>query len=187
VIITKDSDLLYALTLSLEYFRIPSAGSIPAIITYSQVWNSLPEEIKNSGLSLYDYKCYYDSLGSGHNDMSRTKKPRKDTNTIILEILRGIFDNVEDRELFESQLRTFRIQDFPNFDEAQVRLADALTKSGEIRGYREFKIFCDRNRINTDYETPGRYISERYYSDLISNLDRSLYESSRERKRRLSL
>lgn len=179
VVITKDSDLLYSLTPRLDYFRIPSAGSTPEIITYSQVWDSLSDEIKDCGLSLYDYKCYSDSLGSGHNDMIRTKKIRTNTDKIILEILQGNYENVENRELFETQLKTFRVQEFPNFDEAQARLVDAFTKLGGIGTYAEFKKFCDNYKINTDYDTAGRYISERYYSDLIEELDRSLYEDCR--------
>lgn len=181
VIITKDSDLLYSLTPRLDYFRIPSAGSAPEIITYSQVWNSLSDGIKGCGLSLYDYKCYSDSLGSGHNDMVRTKKPKTNTDQIILEILQGNYENVENRVLFETQLNTFKVQEFPNFDEAQSRLIDAFTKLGGISSYSKFKEFCDSYRINTDYNTAGRYISENYYNSLIEDLDRSLYENCGER------
>ena len=176
VVITKDSDLLYTLTPRLDYFKIPSGGSVPQIIKYSQVWYSLPEEIRDSGLSLYDYKCYSDSLGSGHNDMTRTKKLRSNTDKTILQILSGDYSNVEDRDTFERQLGTFKIQDFPNFDEAQFKLGEAFMRTGRILGYPEFKKFCDSYRLNTDYETPGRYISERYYSEVTNNLDRKLYE-----------
>lgn len=182
IVITKDSDLLYSLTPRLDYFKIPTAGSTPEIITYSQVWDNLSDEIKDSGLSLYDYKCYFDSLGSGHNDMIRTKKIKENTDRVILEILRGNYERVENRELFETQLRTFKIQEFPNFDEAQARLINAFTKSGSIGTYSDFKKFCDNYRINTDYQMAGRYISERYYSDLTEDLDRNLYEDCRKRR-----
>lgn len=178
VVITKDSDLLYSLTPRLDYFKIPSGGSIPQIINYSQVWYSVPEKIRESGLSLYDYKSYVDSLGSGHNDMTRTKKFRGNTDKIILQILSGDYSGVENKELFETQLKTFRIQDFPNFDEAQAKLIEAFTKSGKIKDYEEFKLFCDSYKLNTDYETPGKYISERYYNEIINNLDKNLYETN---------
>jgi hypothetical protein len=182
VIITKDSDLLYTITPRLDYFKIPSSRSVPQVITYNQMWNSLTPGIKESGLSLYEYKCYSDSLGSGHNDMTRTKKLKSDNDQTILEILDGNYENVEDRDLFETQLKTFKIEDFPNFDEAQARLIDSFMKSGELRDYSEFKVFCEKSGINSDYAENGKYIPERYYNDFEHNLDGSLYEDYRSRR-----
>lgn len=182
VVISKDSDLLYSLTPRLDYFKIPTAGSLPEVISYSQVWDSLTDEIKNSGISLYDYKCYSDSLGAGHNDLSKTKKLRANVNKTILEVLNGDYSNVENKDLFEQQLRTFRIQDFPNFEEAREKLIYAFVKSGRIGSFREFKAFCDRYKINSDTVFPGSSISKQYYNNIINNLDTDLYEDFCKRK-----
>ena len=73
VIITKDSDLQYAISPQMDYFRIPTGGSEPQIITYNEMYAQIPDRLKGK-VSLYQYKSFMDSLGEGHNDMRKTKK-----------------------------------------------------------------------------------------------------------------
>lgn len=167
VIITKDSDLTYSLTPKMDYFRIPTGGSKPQIITYEEMYNTIPEEIKSRGVNLYYYKAYLDSLGEGHNDMLKTKKDYLDPTNVILQILNGDYSGLEDYEVFCKQFDTFRVETFPNFQEVQRIIANDLDKIGKIGTLEEFKDFCE------EYDITG--ISDRYFSEFINRFDTSLY------------
>ena len=65
IIITKDSDLQYSLSPTMDYFRIPTGGSEPEIITYDQMYEKIPHSLRGR-ISLYQYKSFLDSLGEGH-------------------------------------------------------------------------------------------------------------------------
>ena len=167
VIITKDSDLTYSLTPKMDYFRIPTGGSLPQIITYNEMYDKIPDEIKNRGVNLYYYKAYLDSLGEGHNDMRKTKKDYLDPTNVILQILDGDYSGLADYEVFLKQFDTFRVENFPKFDEVQRIIANDLNKVGKLGSLSEFKDFCNA------YEFTG--ISDRYYSEFINRFDSELY------------
>lgn len=175
IIISKDSDLQYALTPKLDYFKIPTAKSTPETITYSYMMSTVPREILDKGLGLYEYKSYVDSLGGGHNDMLRSKKPRINTNRAILKILEGEGKSViEDEELFNRQLKTFSIQDFPNYDEAKDKLMSAFLSDGKIQPYPEFRTFSDVMGINTNKS----FISKNYYEEFTGRFDKKLFNEN---------
>ena len=167
VIITKDSDLTYSLTPKMDYFKIPTGGSAPQIITYSEMYNKIPEEIKARGINLYYYKAYLDSLGEGHNDMLKTKKDYLDPTNVILQILDGDYSGLSEPEIFIKQFDTFRVENFPNFNQVKQIIANDLDKIGKLGTLDEFKEFCN------SYDITG--ISDRYFSEFINRFDKDLY------------
>lgn len=168
ILITKDSDLLYSLTPKLDYFKIPTGGSEPKIITYHDMYQELPKELEGR-ISLYQYKSILDSLGEGHNDMRSTKVPGSNGIEAVLRIVNGDYSLVEDRLTFEKQLETFNIGRFPRFNEAKGAILDQLDNIGELCSVTEFKSFCDRLKMT---------ISDSYFSQFINRFDPKLYRSN---------
>lgn len=168
VIVTKDSDLQYALSPMMDYFRIPTGGSDPVIITYDEMYNTIPKSLRDRGISLYQYKAYSDSLGFGHNAMTSTRKSGcTDSEEIINKILDGDYSMVEDIETFEKQMTTFDISKFPRLEEAKKIVAEEFSTVGKIGSLNDFHDICNK------YNITG--VSDRYYSDFSNRFDPKLF------------
>lgn len=171
VIITKDSDLQYALSPMMDYFKIPTGGSEPQIITYDEMYAQIPDSIKGK-VSLYEYKALLDSIGEGHNDMTKTKVDRANVIETIEKILREDYSNIENLEVFSRQYNSFKIEKFPKLQEAQRLIQEQLDKVGKLGGLDEFKNFC------TSYGISG--ISDRYFTEFINRFDTKLFSDGRD-------
>lgn len=167
VIITKDSDLQYSINPRVDYFRLPTAGSQPEIIDYEQMYLSIPEVLRNLGMSLYDYKAHLDSLGLGHNMLQRTKHSSEDPTITIQKILSGDYSSLDNPELFKLQLSTFDISKFPGLQEIIYKLTNDIYKIGRLGGVEEFRQFCESHSISG--------ISDKYYEGFISKFDQKLF------------
>lgn len=167
VIITKDSDLQYSINPKVDYFRLPTAGSQPEIITYDQMYYRIPEKLRDLGVSLYDYKSYYESFGLGHNDMRVTKISGEDPDTIIEKIISGDYSGLSDPDLFKLQFSTFDIFKFPGYPEIRKKLTEDIYTIGRLGGLDEFHNFCVAHGITG--------ITDKYYSSFISRFDQKLF------------
>ena len=167
VIITKDSDLTYSLTPQMQYFKIPTGGSDPKIITYEDMYATIPEELKAKGISLYMYKAFLDSLGYGHNDMSSTRKSGISPTEAILKILQGDYSDVENVEAFKTQMKSFDLGGFPRLQEAKDLISTKLGTVGRLGTLDDFHKFCDK------YKVSG--ITDKYYSEFIAGFDQKLF------------
>lgn len=167
VIITKDSDLQYSINPKVDYFRLPTRGSVPEIITYNQMYLSIPEVLRNKGISLYMYKAMYDSLGMGHNDLRKTKRSDVNVDQCIENIMDGDYSGCSDPDLFKLQLSTFDIGKFPGFEELKGKLTKDIFEIGRLGSVEEFRLFCKSHGITQ--------ISDRYYSAFISRFDQRLF------------
>lgn len=166
VIITKDSDLTYSLTPKMDYFRIPTGGSKPEVITYDEMYSNIPSELKGK-ISLYQYKAFLDSLGEGHNDMTKTRKNNINVTEAILRILNEDYSDIKDYDTFMKQYNSFSIENFPNLQQAQRIITNEIDRVGRLGTLEEFHKFCN------DYEITG--ISDRYFSEFISRFDPKLF------------
>lgn len=166
VIITKDSDQLYSLSPKLSYFKIPTAKSEPKIITYDEMYSTIPDFLKGK-ISLYNYHAYRESLGDSHNDMRATKKPYADIDETIYKVLQGDLSDVEDVEQFKRNLSTFDIGSFPRFEEARRQVLEILPTAGKLGSLQDFHKFCDKNEVTG--------ISDRYFTEFISRFDPKLF------------
>lgn len=171
VVITKDSDIQYSITPKMDYFKIPTGGSAPQVITYDEMWNSLPPEVQClPGMSLYEYHAIWESIGQGHNDMVSCKKPYADPVETIIQCFQGDFRNLDDCELYLKHKSTFDLGSFPRFHEAVDLLRTKLGSIGTLGTVEEFRNFCANAEISG--------ISDRYYSNFISRLNPELYRNA---------
>ena len=167
VIITKDSDLQYSINPKVDYFRLPTGGSKPEIITYTQMYYSMPPEVISRGVSLYHYKSVHDSLGLGHNMLQKTKKPRVSPEEAIIKILDGDYSVCDAPGLFNLQLSTFDISKFEGLQEIKEKLTKDIFTIGRLGSLSEFHDFSKRYGISG--------ISDYYYNTFISRFDQKLF------------
>lgn len=166
VIITKDTDQYYSLSPELDLFRIPTGKSEPKVVTYEEMYNTIPDFLKGR-ISLYDYHAYMESLGNSHNDMRPTKAPGIDINEAIAKLLDGDTSVLSDVEQFKLNMSTFNIGAFPRFEEARRLVTEILPTAGKLGNLREFHDFCDK------YSITG--ISDKYFTEFISRFDTKLF------------
>ena len=166
IIITKDSDLQYSLSPTMDYFRIPTGGSEPEIITYDQMYEKIPHSLRGR-VSLYQYKSFLDSLGEGHNDMRRSKIQGVDPVVAIEHILGGDYSDLEDYDLFVKQYSTFSVEKFPRLEEAKHIISEQLGSLGRLGSFEEFDSFCDKFGLKEDQY----FKKEKFFSQFINRFD----------------
>lgn len=166
IIITKDTDLQYSLSPKMDYFKIPTGKSTPKIITYDEMVKVIPQSISAQGVSLYDYKAYLDSLGTGHNDMKPTVLTKKPVDDIILNILRGDYSDVN-KDQFLAQFNSFDLHKFPRLDQAFKIINEDYKTCGHLGDLDQFHEFCNKYDIHS--------ISDRYYTELIQGFNPMLF------------
>lgn len=168
LIITSDSDLEYSLGPHTDLFHPRHGAVAERIVTYEEMCDKIPEGVKERGVPLYMYKALLDTLGGGHNDLRPTKRPKTNTDKVVLEVLDGNFDNVMDRELFDLEMKTFDLSNFQEaVDEVRNDIKTLFPQRGRLGGLDEFRDFCIKHKIYR--------ISDRYYSDFISEFNQKLF------------
>lgn len=168
VIVTKDSDLMWSLCPGCDQFLLPTKGSMPTIVSYSEMYYKIPEVLRNNGLGLYMYHAYCDSLGiTGHNDNLRTIKSGRDGTQAILKIMNGDYSDVEKIDAFKAQMNSFDLSKFPDVDRVNDMIFNDFGRVGRIGTLDEFKEFCVK------YGVKG--ISDSYYTGLSEHFDTKLF------------
>lgn len=168
VMVTKDSDCMFCTSPAVDYFRLPVGGSKPEIKTYDEIYvTSVPQELRDKGLSLYEYKSLWDSLDGGHNDMRRTRIQRTNLTKVISGILDGDYSGVKDIDLFKRQHQTFILDSFPMISQAVSEIIQKLPIIGHLGSLSEFHDFCD------SYGVSG--ISDSYYTSFIGRFSQKLF------------
>lgn len=167
IFVTKDSDLLSCTTPMMDYFKIPTKGSEPKILTYREIYEQTMPPALRGKISLYAYRSFVEALGDGHNGMRRTRKDRVDQVETILKIMDGDYSNLSDPELFKLQFSSFDVTKFPEFEETKRLITDLFGTAGKLGSLAEFHEFCDKYKITG--------ISDKYFTDFISTFDSKLY------------
>ena len=171
IIVTKDTDLTYSLTpsnLGTSFFSLPTKGSEPKIITYEEMYNTIPQVLRDRNIGLYWYHAYCDSLGiAGHNDNLKTIKSGRDGVQAILNIMNGNFEDVENIDAFKAQMNSFDLSNFPDLDKVQQMISNDFNTAGHIGSVKEFREFCQKNNITG--------ISDTYYMGMIGRFDSKLF------------
>lgn len=151
VIISRDSDWKYRVSPNLDY-----AHDKGGITTYQEMYDSMPKELRDYGLSLYQYKSLIDSLFGSHNDMRRTvKEDIKDcpeTYLRALDLDETLFATTEDFERFKLQTRSFDVDNFPECDKAKAMLF-YMNKNGRVATKGQFSNFRIFNQFYVKDET----------------------------------
>lgn len=168
VIVTKDTDLTWSLMPDVDFFRLPTNGSDPEIVTYNDMISLIPQELRDRGMGLYWYHAYCDSLGiTGHNDNLKTIKRGRDGTKAILNIMDGNYEDIENLDAFIAQMKSFNLPTFPNIDKVNKMIEVDFHTKGHLGTVEEFRDFCQRTKVDG--------IRDGYYSDFIGRLDQRLY------------
>lgn len=167
IIVTKDTDLTFSVTPACPFFSLPTKGQEPKVITYDEMYATIPDSLKAKGLSLYQYNAYLNSLGKSHNDMSRSLKPGIDTTTAILHIMDGDYSDLDNVDLFLAQMKSYDLSCYPHLREVQQAIAMDFGTKGKLANLDEFHDFCMKNKVSG--------ISDRYFSDFTNSFDPRLF------------
>lgn len=168
VIVTKDTDLTWSLMPDVDFFKLPTNGSKPEVITYNDMIVQVPQVLRDKGMGLYWYHAYCDSLGiTGHNDNLKTIKRGRDGTQAILNIMDGNYDDVANVDAFIAQMKSFNLPSFPNIGEVNEMIKVDFKTRGHLGTIDEFRDFCQRTNVDG--------IRDAYYSDFIGRLDQKLY------------
>ena len=170
VIVTKDTDLTYSLSPGCHFFKLPTYGSEPKIVTYEDMVQQIPAGLRSRGLGLYEYGAMLNSSGFlGHNDLVVTKKKGANMEKTLEGILDGDYSGLKDPELYRLQYSTYNIPAFPSYPAVLEDVHHFLT-SGSSGSTFEF------DRVCREYEVEG--ISKEYYLSLISRFDEKYFSDN---------
>ena len=171
IIVTKDTDLQYSLCPSCDFFSLPTHGSNPRIITYKEMYETIPQSLRDRGVSLYQYNAMMNAAGFfGHNDLTPTKKRRVKSEETLLKILDEDYSNLRDPELYKLQYETYDLSKFPGVENVQ-RDIEAFISSGTYGSLDNFHEVCKTYSITE--------ISDIFYLGILSRLDEKYYGNDR--------
>lgn len=165
-VVSRDSDWSYFARPNIDY--ITPAGKV---ITYEDMLNSHPHFNPELGITLYDYKSIYDSLYGSHNDLQRTLVPDADLpkdslGGIIESIIKtGDSEYIVNKELFNAQLQSFKLTDYPDYEKV-IQSLWYLDKGGTIMSDDQFVQHSIEHAFG---------VSLSYYRNFKKNLDNTLY------------
>jgi len=169
IIVTKDTDLRYSLCPTCDFFSLPTYGSSPKIVTYREMYETIPEELRNRGVSLYQYNAMMNAAGFfGHNDLVVTKKRGAKSEKTLLGILDDNYEGISKPELYKLQYDTYDLSKFPNIDQVMKDISEFCC-TGTYGTLDNFHEICKNYNI-TD-------ISDIYYLGILSRLDEKYYSS----------
>ena len=170
VIFTKDSDLSYSLSPVCVQFKLPSKGGEPEIVDYNQMIETVPEELRNKGLSLYNYYSILSALGIGHNFTKKVlKNKRANITEVITHIMNNDYSDIDDVDCFNAQLSSFFLDKLPKVDQV-YKIVDSFMSIGSIGDATTFRNFCNTYRVNQ--------ITDDYYRQFTERLNPSLYQGA---------
>lgn len=131
-------------------------------ITYENVWDELGDKVKNLGISLFDVKCYLDSLYNSHNNLKSTTKCRwKDFSKVVSNILNGDYSLIDDMETFEKNMKSFNIASYPGVDDVKSIIRTMIDRSP-----------LDNETLISNFDSlkkDGLRITKRYYEENTLN------------------
>lgn len=170
IIVTKDSDLQYSTCPNCVWMSPPSGGATdPKIIKYEEMYYNIPEALRQRGISLYMYNAYMNAAGFiGHNDMGISKKTHTDPVETILKVMDGDFSDIDNPEMFKTQLKSYDLSLFPGINIVKSDV-DKFMTTGHFGTLSDFHDFCEMNKITS--------ISDRYYTNMISRFDQKLFSN----------
>ena len=163
-IVSRDGDWSFSTSPKVDFLKLPVSNSKFEVITYEDMIKSLSGPLP-SGMSLYQYMGYRDSLFGSHNHLTRTVRAGVKEYDTIVKVFNKDYSDVDNYELFKVQLSTFNVDEYPKIQDV-VNIYKDIPKMGRLSSVSEFREFADRYNID---------ISDKYYKDFIDRLDPSLY------------
>ena len=168
VIFTKDSDLQYSTCPNCIWACPPKSGETePKILTYDDMYYQIPEPLRRSGLSLYNYNALMNAAGfMGHNDMGVAKKSHTDSVQALLRIMSGNYSDLENVDMFKAQLASYDLSQFPDIEKVKEDISK-FDKIGHYGTLDDFHKFCADNNVTQ--------VSDRYYTAMRDRFDQKLF------------
>jgi hypothetical protein len=171
VIVTKDTDLTYSLSPGFHFFKLPTYGSEPKIVTYDEMVQTIPAGLRSRGLGLYQFGAMLNSSGFlGHNDLIVTKKKGAKMEKTLEGIMDGDYSGLKDPELYQLQFSTYNIPAFPNYP-AVLEDVHHFLSDGSSGSTFEFE------RVVREYEMEG--IDREYYLSIIARFDERYFSDNK--------
>ena len=171
VIVTKDTDLTYSLSPGFHFFKLPTYGSEPKIVTYEEMCTTIPAGLRSRGLGLYQFGAMLNSSGFlGHNDLIVTKKKGAKMEKTLEGIMDGDYSGLKDPELYQLQFSTYNIPAFPNYP-AVLEDVHHFLSDGSSGSTFEFE------RVVREYEMEG--IDREYYLSIIARFDERYFSDNK--------
>jgi hypothetical protein len=131
------------------------------------MYQEIPEELRNQGVSLYRYNAMINAAGFfGHNDMQVTKKKGVKAVETLLKILSEDYSNLKDPELYKLQYETYDLSKFPNIDQVKNDVSK-FERSGKYGCLDRFHEICNTYKIEG--------LSDYFYQGILSRLDEKYY------------
>lgn len=166
-IISNDDDWSYLINPKIDYINFKGK-----VTSYEDKLNYMNYFKNNLGdLSLYQYKSIVDSIYGSHNDLRSTidkiKVKKVPIETIISKIEHKEYDFITDIKVFENQLKSFSIYDYPEIDEVKQEIKKLISYPHLIIKKESFANFRLLNKF---------FVSDNYYSNFQNQIDLTQYE-----------
>lgn len=155
LLISSDSDWKYLIDENSTYSN-PRGN----LFHYDKMMEELGT-LKDSGLSLYKYKAFMDSLYGSHNDLLPTvdKSLKLNNVDLLTKLLDQNYSDLLHESLFKAQLDSFDIWNFPEYDLVIEKLKDARLKSPDFLTVDQF------SELNSKFNLG---ITSNYYNSFIN-------------------
>lgn len=163
-LVSIDSDWDYLIRPNADHLR--PRGQVT---TYQEMVDKHSKSLESSGVDLYTYKAMVDALHGSHNNMfsSIADRVRDPEEVVLASLVAGDTKYLKDVDLYNRQLKSFMIDQFPEYD-AFLKSLYYLDKSGGLMDCIEYAVFTSDTKFG---------VSGSYYGSFISNLDQKLYSN----------
>lgn len=166
-IVSRDMDWMASSSPMVDFLKLPVGKAEFEVLTYNDALSQLAGPLP-TGMSLYQYMGYRDSLFGSHNHLTRTVRQGVKEYETILKVYNKDFSDIENYELFNVQLSTFNVDQYPRLNEV-IDLYKNIPTMGKLGSVEEFREFANKYKID---------ISDKYYKDFTDRLDPMLYGRS---------
>lgn len=157
-IVSIDSDWSYWISPSTNWIKSNNWETW----TYQDMLDNHKNELPTSEtIDLFKFKAYTDSIYGSHNDLQSTLgETENDHRTIIENCLRGDYCDISDVELFQKNLKSFDIYNYPEIDLVKEKIKN-LGSGVNAMTIDEFELF----RLLNNFK-----VSTSYYSNFLDSL-----------------
>lgn len=163
-VVSIDDDWSYLINKNVDWIK----SNTKKRFTYDDIVGRSNDFTDDLGISLFQFKSYYDSMYGSHNDLESTVDVTEKIpfNDLLKKYLSGDLSKILDLNKFNAQYESFDIEKYPEYDQV-INKIKSLEFSGHISSIDEFELFKLVNNFN---------IKTDYYSNFIKELDSTLYD-----------
>jgi hydrogenase maturation factor len=163
-LVSIDEDWSYLINKNVDWLKT----NTQSIFNYEKILDRNRNYLPDMGISLFQYKAYWDSLFGSHNDLVETIKKGEniDLKEVIKNCLNEDYSNINDIDKFKAQLKSFNINDYPEYDQVMEKIK-LIETEGSIMSIDEYDYFKLMNNFKVRTE---------YYSNYVKEIDSTMYK-----------